>query len=89
MGCRPACPCRSVAYKPAKIGFLNCGSQVRVLPGTPKIRQRVNMFQSLAYIHRHAAELLASHADLVAQHPEERGAVIDMDHPIDAVDLKS
>src|SRR5258705_12967706 len=37
---------------------------------------------------RHAAaELRAGHAEYVAQHPEERRVAVDIDHPIDAVDL--
>src|SRR5262249_4540454 len=34
-----------------------------------------------------AAELRAGHAEHVAQHPQERGVAVDIDGPIDAVDL--
>src|SRR6266436_6038974 len=34
-----------------------------------------------------AAELRAGHAEHVAQHPQERGVTVDIDRPIDAVDL--
>src|SRR5438093_1388251 len=37
---------------------------------------------------RHAAtELRAGHAEHVAQHPQERGVAVDIDRPIDAVEL--
>ena len=36
---------------------------------------------------RRSSELRAGHAEHVAQHPQERGVAVDIDHPIDAVDL--
>ena len=47
----------------------------------------VDMHGASAAQRHAAAELRASHTEHVAQHPEQRRIAIDIDGPIDAVDL--
>src|SRR5207247_5428664 len=47
----------------------------------------VHMYGAGAAERGAAAEFRAGHAEHVAQHPQERGVAVDIDRPIDAVEL--